>query len=92
MHTWWGFPLCRTKLYQIVDLCPDCDEEETSHQHQQRRVIGAAIGGVGVVLFGWNYLGAVLAVGVGVISFFAVLRVRRGRKQLVILPPERNTI
>jgi len=80
-----GIPHDRAKFYQLVDLCLTCEGQEVEAERQRRRRLGAAIGGVGVTLFMWSVTGALPALSLGVLFFFALMPHRKLQQQLVIL-------
>lgn len=82
--TWWGFPLCRTKHYELVDLCSLCDEQEAAAVQRKRQYLGVALGAVGVVVFGWSTRGLLSALGVGATVLLYALSGRRAKRSLVL--------
>jgi len=88
IHNMFGIPIntCRTRV--IVDICPTCATQESEAQQRKRQATGIAIGGVAVVLFGWNYLGLAAVSAVGVLTVIGILGRLRKSKQLTVIPQE----
>ncbi len=85
---WFRFTPLSYKNYALVDLCPGCSEQVDETYTQRRRRLGLVIGGIGLGLFGWAYLGLAGLVGAGVVIMCGAFVSRS--KRVTLLPVERN--
>ena len=79
VHNLFGIQVAEYRTTQMVDICPTCDMQQIEWEQARRRQTVLGVSSVGLVLFGWQYVGLVSLIPAVVVVLFGACRWRKSR-------------